>query len=1011
MSEFLTADAWSKSRARWALVTITLVSVAILATSCGGGSGTAIPTAPVVRIGTGSVPAYDAVANMLSLPQLKIDGSILPDVKLRFDKNGSWALVSSGALRPSTVADTPGSVLAAPGNITDLSGGRTSTTLTIARLHAGTRVLSNVVVRLTGKTWALIATPDEVKTLKPEDFTASSVMTADESHHVILKSGPQTGVQEIPMHLSSRSYRFCMDAQAEGADSSTMLDAAGRTVFTLKAGEPCVTINASNGAYTLQHRYGGTGSTRTVFLRNRANTAAVAANAATFAASHKAALSATATLKSTTLLVASKSSSTDNYPGEEYWSVRRAGDQGRLNFLGVVCGSSSAFPAAGAGLCSAPPVFGFQNLWLANTFMAISKDAFGSPLELGAPLAASPISVVPNVGYPRLATQYILDTVNADPLFDSASNSQRIVTSFFQPKTNVVTGPVYALGPDFESLVDVIGSLTIEAFANLATYFPYSPLIPSNWTPQPLQIIKWGNSQFELMSNGQRVVQIIPANSGSYLYESNNEIAVAPVAADSSKPTVVLQPTYRYFPAGIPSTVSVGIGEVAFFTGINCSGAAVISAANLIPYLGNIPYANGQPDISATNTNGVPLFEPTFLPNVAQLGTSFQLGLQTSAVGYGQTNYQGTAQKFEQLTCQNATNGMPSSLSVSVDTIEMVMSTDICEYCNLAGADFTGLDLSNVKLQHSNLNSTILSNANLSAADLRSVTLQSATLLSTNLEGASLCSAQLNALPGRAAATLTGAHLKNTNLAGATLSGVKFSYASFYSATPGSCQTDRCGTLPSTCAGAYGATIDNAKFDSSYLSNVDMSNATGVAVDFSNAAVLGVSFKGAKLSGDTNVGTAAAFNNAWLQGSDFTNADLKFADFTGAKFDPSSSCVQALLPKALGSFGSSTVPSSTGSATCVKGQPSAAFCVQTLFTASPAYPATDCTNLCADGTGRTQSAQQGVCPSAGAGGCSTGSWANPQGGGGNASLPTSSCNVAPLLCGDGFTGSTVNQCW
>lgn len=604
----------------------------------------------------------------------------------------------------------------------------------------------------------------------------------------------------------------------------------------------------------------------------------------------------------------------------------------------------------------------------------------------------------------------MLGIVNRYLTVGNSRNPNSIYVGFFQPLTSVVSTRNYT-DPDYNN-----------SGLNLGTSLPNGREFPAylnsvaNWVLQTLQITNWSGSGFNLVSNSQRVIAYDPENDG--MYWDGTQLGMVSEGTDPAYfPSVTLQPVFRYFPNGLPSNVALATGEVALFTGPSCLGAAVITTMKNIPYFNaNYPRnQSGSYDVSGTNSFGPPLYEPTMLPGLPTLGTSFQLGLKTSALVSGSDVNDAAPQVFNQLTCTDArstfASGLLGSMTISVETIDMVMSTDNCEYCNLAGADFSGHDLSNVKLQHANLNSTILSNANLSNADLRSVTLQSATLLSTNLEGASLCSAQLNALAGRAATTLTGAHLKNTNLAGATLGGVKFSYASFYSATPGSCQTDRCGTLPSTCAGAYGATIDNAKFDSSYLSNVDMGNATGVAVDFSSAALLGVSFKGAKLSGDTNVGTAASFNNTWLQGSDFTNTDLKFADFTGAKFDLSSSCVQALLPKALGSFGASTVPLSAGSATCVKGQPSAAFCVQTLFTASPAYPATDCTNLCADGTGRTQTAQQGVCPSGGASGCPTASWANPQGGGGNVGMPTSSCNVAPLLCGDGFSGSTANRCW
>ena len=261
---------------------LVLLAAAFLAASCGGGSDTPAPAGGVeIRIGTGSVPLYQSSTETLTLPQLRVAGNILADVKLAA-KEGRQAgrCFPPARCAPPRAADTPGAALAEPGGNTDLGGAQTDTTLTVARLHVGSRVFGNVAVRLTGKTWAFVSSPQEVKTLHQEDFKSNTAIRADESHHVILKSSPDTGVQNVPMQLSSRNYKFCMDAQAEGADSTTLLDASGKPVFTLKAGEPCVTVKAREGAYTLQHRYGGTGSARTVFMRNQANTTTTTATAA-----------------------------------------------------------------------------------------------------------------------------------------------------------------------------------------------------------------------------------------------------------------------------------------------------------------------------------------------------------------------------------------------------------------------------------------------------------------------------------------------------------------------------------------------------------------------------------------------------------------------------------------------------------------------------------------------------------------------------------------------------------
>lgn len=910
---------------------LVLLAASFLAVSCGGGDTPA--PASAVEPGTGSVALYQSATETLTLQQLRVASNIATDVKLRLKKDGSWTLLSAGPVRVAMPSDAPGAALAEPGGNADLAGALTDTTLTVARLHVGSRLFGNVAVRLTGKTWAFASSLQEVKTLHQEDFKSNTAIRADESHHVILKSSPDNAVQNVPMHLSSRNYKFCMDAQAEGADSTTLLDTAGKPVFTLKAGEPCVTIKASEGAYTLQHRYGGTGGARTVFMRHQANTTTAAKSAA------RAPLAdGQAALKS-------------SGPKPEYWAMH------------------------------APPPAYPQDYRAWFSFGQYVSDVNGQ-----ISLMKTPDYVIGTPGSegtsPSICDGYLM----AEGGYDGLPGGGWKNNVFFKITQNF--GTPTALG---DVLVCKNASATgyKSSYADVPKgYFPAVGLyplgsLPANDTDLTLGIVNASGLTVDLQTQGTNLPLVYSGVSG---------IGYS-VGQSIWEPILHWVIGYRYFPEGLPDQLSLGVGQVALYTQPGCTGPAVISEAHSIRYFGS-----------------------KFIPELQGLGTSFQMGLQTAVTAYSGPEYAGESQIFDQLTCNTggfgSTGWKPASMRVVVDTITMVLSTDSCEYCNLAGVDFSGHDLTNVKLSHANLNSAVMSNLDLSGADLRSATLQGAYLINANLDGANLCGAQLNGSAAVSqAATLNGAHLRNTNLALANLDGVRLSSASFYSGgAQGACQQTSCdGYVVPSCASAYGASVNNASFDSAYLSNVDMGNVTGVGVNFSNAALFGVSFSGADLSHNNQSSVSSFFNKTYLQGTDFSRANLKFADFTGAQFDQGSACIQAKLAAGYAQFPGSKIPASPGSATCVAGKPTAPFCTESLFAASPAYPPTDCTNVCPDGSpGGALGPQKGSC--SGSSSCSVASWSAPLGGGGNSAMPTSSCQGAAPLCGSAFS-SIKNQCW
>ncbi|ABM39377.1 pentapeptide repeat protein [Polaromonas naphthalenivorans CJ2] len=994
-----------------------LLAAAVLAASCGGGDtpspagGTGINTG--VSPGTGSVPLYQSSTETLTLPQLRVAGNIRADVKLVLKKDGNWALLSSGPTRPATASDTPGAALAAPGGNTDLGGTQTDTTLTVARLHVGSRVFGNVAVRLTGKAWAFVSSPQEVKTLHQEDFKSNTAIRADESHHVILQSSPDSGVQNVPMQLSGRNYKFCMDAQAEGADSTTLLDAAGHTIFTLKAGEPCVTLQAREGAYTLQHRYGGTGSARTLFMRNQANTTTATALAA------QAASAPPGLLNAPKLLAASATATNAMAPVAEYWSVRNpaANSGAQPRSLGNA-GTFYAEPvygldALGTG-CNGKIAFSFMNPWSAQALFRIDKNAFNVPVYMGVPLGCEfyamelysgtgsiPPFVYGNAIYPQydptlastlwnsgLGTTYA-SLVKDDYLTEVDDNSLRLYPTLGLDAFVVPSHPTVTIGGvAYPAPIPMPDPNAPEGFYSMGGFFASSTLVER----RQQTITEQSSTRFTLASMYSTVyspagVQVSSATA-PVLATSDSLLTVGNAAAGDVASSLSI--AYRYYPDGPPSAV-LGFGQIALYTGPNCTGAVVMPQAD------------------------VPTFDVSGAPALKGLGTSFKLGLQTSATAFSLPLYNGEQQHFDQLTCYSggfgSTGWTPQSMQIAVDTVTMVISTDSCEYCNLAGVDFSGVNLTNVKLSYANLNGAILSNIDLSGADLRSVSLQGAYLINANLDGANLCAAQLNGSQGvTQAATLTGAHLRNTNLALSNLDGVKLSSASFYSSNgQGTCQQTSCSSyVASTCASAYNASLNNASFDSAYLSNVDMSNVTGAGVSFNNAALFGVLFGQANLAHNKLSSVSSSFINAYLQGTDLSRANLQFADFTGAQFDAASNCIQANLNPAYSNFPGAKVPASPGSSTCVPGKPAAAFCVQSSFAPSAGYPQTDCTNICADGSTAGVGLTNGTCPNAFT--CSSASWTTPLNGGGNGAMPTSNCQGAAALCGNPFTGG-ADPCW
>lgn len=878
--------------------------------------------------------------------------------------------------------------------VTALDAGQTDATLTLRRLHVDHHVYGEFAIRLTGKSWLLVNDPQEIKALGAEDFASNPTVHADDSHHVVLASHPASGVQRVPLRLKAQSYRFCMDPQDEGGDSMTLLDPEGRQVFSIRAGEECALVDAQAALYTMEHRYGGTGGERTIFMRNQANTAAQAA--ATTAAARSERSLARLPLRSNPLLPLKAAAP----QAREYWSLYLAGSR-PSDTNGGFLGYAGPRYVLGQPYCSWGMSFTLRDFWLANAFLAVEKDALTQPFVLGQPLGCED-------GHQG---SYAIRVANsADPEHPANVFNHR-VGSFGQGQ------------PDFQALGDVISyPPAMFALGSVPSFRPGGRVVPGNAnesmshldpgnTPQnwysPLALM-WvrllikdykGHTfspDFGTQGGKSWRFPAVRANGAfssttgprPYIAPTGGRPPLVPVLAPAQKPGVPGVPSlaiaFRFFPDQVPPELlrTLGPGQVALFTTPDCTGPAVVSE--------NI---------------SMPNFSAASIPQLARLGASFQLGLQTSATGYSGSNYTGTARHLTQLGCKQ---GGFASMRVETDTVTMVVSSHSCTDCNLTGANFAGTSLKNVNLANSNLNAVDLSGLDLSGADLRSASLQGARLRKSNLDGANLCGAVLSAGPlGGLAATLVGAHLKNTNLYQADLDGADLSGASFYGSRQGSCPQGCDGALPSTCATASHASIYNATFESAYLSNVDMSNVTGEAVDFSRTVMFGVSLSGARLNPNQQAGVGSKFVNAYLHGTDFSQAQLSYADFSGASVEPGSTCNQAKLGTPYAAFPGYL--SAVGTGTCSAATPVAPFCVQAIFAAASAFPPTDCTNTCPDGArGNTDARDGNACAAASA--CTPQSWSRQTAALGNPAVPVSGCQVAPL-CGSSAFGNTVNTCW
>lgn len=937
------------------IASVLLLASAVLGfASCGYLAGSNSGAAPSAG---NSILQFQSSDEQLTLPGLQVGATVYPNVALRLAKDGSWSLLTLGRPHPLSSADFVQAVLTAPeGTVLDTDWRPADATITIRRMHIDDKVYGSVALHLAGDRWAWVSELQELSALNLADFAANPSLVATETHHVVLRSSPGNGTQSYPLKLAAKVYKFCMDAQDEGADALRLLDAVGTEVFNLKAGDPCVDINPAAGVYTVQHTYGGAGTARTVFVRPAAAAAATPT-----------ALASTRTLVRSVL-----AASDPNHP--EYWAVYDADTGKYLAFTGINdyggnldpnSGYRIAFGCRGRiqavaenGYYSWPgdPTTETRVLFSAANFFKITRQGDGAPSGFGLPVYCSdwPPSDGSGLSLDPGHHTYAVD----DPLAWGVNERLWIVPLQFDP-----SNPANSYVAD-----------------------------NSNFYPETLSVDNFANNGFQLKESWFHwtlsVLDGADQSLGLNTYGSSASFRLG----------------FRYFPNGLPPSMADGSGtwilapgEVAMFSGSDCSGAAMISEGVSLP----VPPQPTWP------------YSQAHLAVLDGLQASLQLGPQAAVSVYSGNAYQGTRKIFNESGCMKFSDAgfTPGSIQLSTDTASIVVQTNSCEYCNLSGIDLSKLDLSaGVKLQHANLSAAQLSNSDLSNADLRFATLQGAKLNYANLDAANLCRATLNAGKSGAAASLSGAHLKNANLSGADLDGADFSYASFYYGsdstqsgdTSQSCQP-ACDTYTKpACASAYGASMNSTKFSNAYLAKVDMDSANANGANFSGAMLFGASFKLANLNNNATTGVATDFSYAFLQGTDFTNAQARYANFTNAyvESDPATNCIQTILATEYTGFPGLLVPNPNSPSQCIAGSRSSGTCIQVTWNkpandAPPSafWPATDASNS---------------CPNGNAGPCGDADWTTPKQSIALSSRPTSSCKITPLC--NGFD-VPLNTCW
>ncbi|MEL6442401.1 MAG: pentapeptide repeat-containing protein [Cyanobacteria bacterium J06621_8] len=212
--------------------------------------------------------------------------------------------------------------------------------------------------------------------------------------------------------------------------------------------------------------------------------------------------------------------------------------------------------------------------------------------------------------------------------------------------------------------------------------------------------------------------------------------------------------------------------------------------------------------------------------------------------------------------------------------LTVLMTTKVCEYCDLRGADLVGADLKGVNLQGANLEGANLVGADLESAYLLGANLEGANLTAADLRGANLTFANLNQAI-LISTDFAGANFQQANLSEANLEGADLSAPTFL-------QEANLNQANLTDADLSGANLQRANLEQANLTGADLSHndvkLKNIPNNYSTAERLGDLLIGLPIFGFSSGGVDfdTDFTGANLAGANLSSTNLKRIVFKDA---------------------------------------------------------------------------------------------------------------------------------
>ncbi|MBH2008834.1 MAG: pentapeptide repeat-containing protein [Xanthomonadaceae bacterium] len=791
---------------RWAAGFLGAMFLSLL-TSCGG-SDTPAPSSDTSTASL-AVARINAAQGVLELPLLQSGHALYADVRIGFSPDGTFRLLS---WRPAETTSRPADAVLQPQTaLADLQASAATLQLDIRRLHMDASVYEAVTVELQNGRWRYPQPLVPATTLTSSDLRANPALFAKDHQLMVISSAP--GHAEVfALRLENRNYRFCMDAQDDGADSIALLDAQGAELLSVRAGGPCAAYAAEQGLYKVRHTYGGTGASRTVFMRQRLP----ASPPLTQPPSGRPALR--------------------DAGQEEYWGVlasfldpatQRVTSSG---FLGLqLFPVSESLPYCVLGQINARTQATSRNddafleakqLFDGLNFFKRINDSQGNAATLGGSFSLAPLECAGGTNFGMFQISSLgVQTSYPFPI---------PMVSFF--KEGAAPAPAYPILIDGFSAARSTFTLKGSVFG-----LPVSPLG---------------------FPRGTRSLGIDPPGGLQVLTPDL-------VSAFLPEYRTVL----RYRPGGFPGNTLPSQGQVALFNSRDCSGAAMVVDNYDLPGImagGPLGDFDGSLLLGAATS-------ATVYSAMSKNGERQKLDRSGCIVaGWGSSGWKAASLAINVDTIEMVISGNCEQCNLAgIDLTGRSLRNVKLYGANLNNSHLNNSDLSGADLRYASLQGAQLPNANLDAANLCAANLNAApssagsSNVAANLNGAYLRNAYLYG------SNMAGANFSNASFfstsAGACQSTACGSYhkpacASAFGATLESTKFSNAYLVGVDMGNVAGSAAD---FNHAVLSGASFRNATltpdfnGTAVNFGNAFLQGADFTGANL-------VSAIFTNAYV---------------------------------------------------------------------------------------------------------------------------------------------------